>query len=99
MSVEIDIEQLTGKYVVNMGKTQAFDIRIDRTTVWGNPFHVTADTTREQAIRAYRDHLKLNPYLVRKAQRELAGKVLGCWCKPAPCHGDILAFVANGGEP
>ena len=21
---------------------------------------------------------------------ELKGKRLGCWCKPAPCHGDVL---------
>ena len=21
---------------------------------------------------------------------ELEGKVLGCWCHPEPCHGDIL---------
>ena len=21
---------------------------------------------------------------------ELKGKVLGCWCKPKPCHGDML---------
>ena len=25
----------------------------------------------------------------------LEGKVLGCWCKPDPCHGDVLSeFVA-----
>ena len=21
---------------------------------------------------------------------ELDGKILGCWCKPGPCHGDVL---------
>lgn len=21
---------------------------------------------------------------------DLTGKVLGCWCKPGPCHGDVL---------
>lgn len=21
---------------------------------------------------------------------ELNGKVLGCWCAPGPCHGDVL---------
>jgi DNA modification methylase len=26
---------------------------------------------------------------------ELKGKVLGCWCKPLPCHGDFLAELAN----
>jgi hypothetical protein len=26
---------------------------------------------------------------------ELRGKKLGCWCKPGPCHGDVLAELAN----
>jgi hypothetical protein len=26
---------------------------------------------------------------------ELRGKVLGCWCKPALCHGDVLAEFAD----
>lgn len=27
----------------------------------------------------------------RKDVRGLAGKTLGCFCKPKPCHGDVLA--------
>jgi hypothetical protein len=26
---------------------------------------------------------------------ELKGKVLGCWCAPEACHGDILSEFAN----
>jgi hypothetical protein len=26
---------------------------------------------------------------------ELKGKILGCWCKPKPCHGDILVELAD----
>ena len=26
---------------------------------------------------------------------ELKGKILGCWCKPLPCHGDVLAELAD----
>jgi hypothetical protein len=33
--------------------------------------------------------------LVEKAKRELRGKVLGCWCKPLDCHGDVLKAVAD----
>jgi hypothetical protein len=25
-----------------------------------------------------------------KALFELKGKILGCWCHPLPCHGDVL---------
>jgi hypothetical protein len=26
---------------------------------------------------------------------ELRGLVLGCWCAPQPCHGDVLVRLAN----
>ena len=29
---------------------------------------------------------------------KLKGKTLVCFCKPAPCHGDVLAYVADHGE-
>lgn len=35
-------------------------------------------------------------------QGELRGKVLGCWCAPKMCHGDVLAELAEraeGGAP
>lgn len=35
------------------------------------------------------------PGLVAKAKRELRGKVLACWCKPAACHGDVIARIID----
>ena len=33
------------------------------------------------------------------AIHNLAGKTLGCWCeRSTPCHGDVLAFVADALE-
>jgi len=29
---------------------------------------------------------------------ELRGKVLGCWCAPKACHGDVLVSLANAGH-
>jgi hypothetical protein len=31
----------------------------------------------------------------REAVRQLAGQVLVCFCKPGPCHGDVLAAAAD----
>lgn len=31
----------------------------------------------------------------REAVRKLKGKILVCFCKPNPCHGDILAEIAD----
>lgn len=31
----------------------------------------------------------------RRRVQELGGKILGCYCKPGPCHGDVLSEVAE----
>jgi len=33
--------------------------------------------------------------MIERVKRELKGKVLGCWCHPKECHGDVLARIAN----
>ena len=71
------------------------DVYIGRPSKWGNPYRVGVDGTREQVIEKYKELLKTKPELVEAVRRELRGKVLGCWCSPKPCHGDLLAKIAN----
>ena len=33
--------------------------------------------------------------LRNKIKNELKGKILGCWCKPLPCHGDIIIKITK----
>jgi len=66
-----------------------YDILIDRTTKWGNPFVIGRDGTRTECLSKYREWILTQPHLV-ESLKELDGMVLGCWCKPLPCHGDIL---------
>ena len=47
------------------------------------------DGTREHVIKMYEIYLRHSPDLIA-ALPELAGKRLGCYCKPLPCHGDVL---------
>lgn len=82
--------------VVNMRDRRArYDVRIDRKTRWGNPFVVGLNGNREQVIAQYRDYLMRNPAMVRDAKVLLRDKVLGCWCAPRACHGDVLIEIAN----
>ncbi len=68
--------------------------RVDRKSVWGNPFVLDDDGDRSTVIASYRDHyLPHKPSLLANVDR-LAGKALGCWCAPAACHGDVLAELA-----
>lgn len=68
---------------------------IDRTSPWGNPFVLPDDGDRQTVIANYADHyLPHKPSLVARLP-ELKGKALACWCSPEPCHGDILAQLAE----
>jgi hypothetical protein len=77
-------------------KRAPYDVYVGRPSPFGNPFVIGRDGDRGTVIRKYRAWLLAQPALVERARRELAGKVLGCWCAPSPCHGDVLADVANG---
>ena len=61
---------------------------------WANPFKLGKHGDRQQIIAAYREHLDHSPALKLRLP-ELRGKVLGCWCHPEPCHGDVLCEAVN----
>lgn len=68
---------------------------ISRTSEWGNPFRISATCSRAAAIEAYREWVLSRPGHLDRIRRELQGKDLLCWCKPKPCHGDVLLELAN----
>jgi hypothetical protein len=67
------------------------------TAKWGNPFVVGKHGTREECIALYEGWLLENAELMASLS-ELRGKVLGCWCTPRACHGDVLVRLANPGR-
>ena len=58
---------------------------------WGNPFKPKKSNKNslKKCLERYEDYIRKNPDLFN-AVMELEGKEIGCWCKPSPCHGDIL---------
>ena len=58
---------------------------------FANPFVKLAGTDRATMVDRYREWLHEHPRLMRRLPSELAGRALGCWCAPAPCHADVLA--------
>jgi hypothetical protein len=79
-------------------KIDPYDVFIGRGSPWGNPFIVGVDGNRLEVIDKYREMVVGDPAMVARIQRELRGKVLGCYCSPLPCHGDVLVEIANQGE-
>lgn len=70
-------------------------VYIGRGSKWGNPFVIGKDGTREEVIAKYKTWVQLQPGMVQAIKKELKGKNLLCFCKPAKCHGDWLLEVAN----
>ncbi|MBF7686530.1 DUF4326 domain-containing protein [Acinetobacter sp. B10A] len=72
---------------------------IGRGSTWGNPYSMTThdDQDRENVINSFKYDFDRD--LLLKAKKEdvykLAGKRLGCFCKPFCCHGDVLANFLN----
>lgn len=81
------------KYVVHC-KKEEYDIYIGRGSIWGNPFKIGEDGSRDEVIEKYMNYLLTKPELISKIG-DLKGKVLGCWCSPLACHGDVLAHLVN----
>lgn len=83
-------------------KKDGYDVYIGRPSKWGNPFTHLSDRktraafivqSREEAIERYKEYL-FSSGLIKDIE-ELRGKVLGCWCRPKACHGDVLARLLN----
>ena len=70
-------------------------VYVGRPGPYGNPFVIGRDGDRDEVIAKYADWLATQPGLIARAQRELAGKDLVCFCAPKPCHGDVLMAIAN----
>jgi hypothetical protein len=87
--------------VVNC-RTEKYDIYIGRGSKFGNPYSHLPNSaapwpveTREDAIRLYEEWIRSQPELMAAAKKELKNKILGCFCSPLACHGDVLLKIAN----
>jgi uncharacterized protein DUF4326 len=92
-------------------KRDPYDVYIGRPGKWGNPFFIRLSALHDMAeylpdsehmegsrawsLAQYRKWIQNQPELMNSLH-ELRGKILGCWCSPKPCHGDILKELADG---
>jgi Domain of unknown function (DUF4326) len=79
---------------VYVGRNMTFYVKAAVGSAFRNPFNVKK-FGRRGCIDKFREHLLASPDLLAQARRELRGCVLGCWCKPEACHGDVLLQLVN----
>ena len=80
--------------LIAWAKATGVYVRIDRRSIWGNPFEIGKDGDRTEVIEKYREHIRQEADLIERIT-ELRGRVLGCWCHPEPCHGGVLIELLN----
>ncbi|EPQ9415482.1 TPA: DUF4326 domain-containing protein [Vibrio parahaemolyticus] len=71
---------------------------IGRGSYWGNPYSMfDGHGDRDEVIRKFKYDFDFDkfPNIDKDKVYELAGKRLGCFCKPEACHGDVLADYLN----
>ena len=92
VNINVDRETITA------AREAGLYVYIGRTSKWGNPYRVGWDGSHEEIIAKYRSRLNNQPDLLAQLPA-LRGKVLGCYCTPRPCHGEVLVELATRGEP
>lgn len=75
-------------------KKEPYDVLVDRSTEWGNPFILGRDGNRAEVCAKHRVWFLKQEHLIARLP-ELQGKTLACWCKPAECHVDFIAALVN----
>ena len=81
-------------------------VYIGRPSIYGNPFMIGKDGSRDEVIEKFEEYLAANvkedtsmyTWLVRLQLCYEAGEkiALACYCTPKRCHGDVLArFIAG----
>lgn len=86
---------LKDKDHVYIGRNMSMYVEGATSSIWKNPFKVAKKEedknkyTLDDSLDKYRIYIESTPELMAKLST-LKGKVLGCWCKPARCHGDVL---------
>lgn len=91
----IVVNYKTHPTLIDWAEAHGLLVRVDRRSDWGNPFAIPDDGDRHTVIDNYgRHYLPHKPSLLSRTSK-LKGKALACWCHPEPCHGDVLATLAE----
>lgn len=95
MKIIIKIKNLKKEKPINV-----YDIRVDRTSVLGNPFFMNNESERVEVCKKYEEYfhkqLKINEEFKKELDRiiQLYKKYkelnLFCWCFPKKCHVETI---------
>ena len=73
-------------------KRESYTHYIGRPSIFGNPYSVEVHG-REWAIAQFETYIRDNGPLLDAIYALPEDAVLGCWCFPKPCHGDVIMRI------
>jgi len=71
-------------------KKEKYDVYIGRPMIFGNPFIIGKDGNREEVVKKFEDYARNSRALMDWISLLHENTILGCWCSPKLCHGDII---------
>ena len=86
-NTNINIVNLHNVNIQNLLLEEKDNVYIGRGSKWGNP-------SKKTVKKSLKNYLKQDKDLAKSAS-QLKGKILGCFCSPEPCHGEILHRLAG----
>jgi len=85
--------------VINLRK-EKYTVYIGRGSIFGNPFKIGINGNRKSVIEQYETDLRLKIFTISglsplgQAIYDLPeDAILGCYCKPKACHGDVIIKI------
>ena len=78
--------------VVNLRK-ESYTLYIGRGSFFGNPFRIGKDGNREEVIKKFEQYARNKKPLLDRIRILPKDIILGCYCKPKACHGDIIIKI------
>lgn len=78
--------------VVNLRKDK-YTHYIGRGSLFGNPYKIGRDGNRKEVIKKYEIWARNSQNIKIMIGRLPENAILGCFCKPLKCHGDIIIQI------
>lgn len=88
------------KNLRNEKPTQIWQVKVDRSSVLGNPFYMATENQRDEVCRKYEEYfnkkiesdIRFREELRRlyKIHRDYGKLELFCWCAPKRCHAETI---------
>ena len=71
-------------------KRAPYTVYIGRPGPFGNPFPIGPRLDRSYVLWRFETYARNSPSLMQAIRELPESAVLGCWCHPLPCHGDVI---------